>query len=70
MHDKFCDFFPSLAGDRENISLRSVTILSLFSRQRVKIISHKREVHSLLLTKKGNLKITAVVNMEIWHRTS
>lgn len=45
MHDKFCDFFSSLAGDKESSSLRGVTILSLFSRQKEKIIFPKREVH-------------------------
>lgn len=70
MHDKFCDFFSSLAGDKESSSLRGVTILSLFSRQKEKIIFPKREVHWLLLTKKGNLKITVEIIMEISHRTS
>lgn len=68
----FAGIFPSLAGDWQNVSLWTVAILSYVSldkNQKIKnIISSKRELHSLLLTVKCNLKVAVVVNMEIWFR--
>lgn len=75
VHEKFCWIF-SLAGDWQNTSLWTVVMLSYVFLDKNKkkksknIISSKREVHSLLLTEKCDLKIAVVVNKEIWLRIS